>query len=119
MDNLSENFQRSEFKCKCNNCNFNTVDVELIRLLETVRARFGKPVTITSAARCASHNKAVGGSDTSQHLLGKAADIVVKDTPPSEVFEFVTAHMPNKGGFGAYNDFTHVDVRDEKSRWVG
>ena len=37
-------------------------------------------MTITSGYRTASHNTKVGGSRSSQHLLGRAADIQVQDT---------------------------------------
>jgi hypothetical protein len=35
---ISENFARSEFRCKCG-CGLDTVDTELLRLLENIRAR--------------------------------------------------------------------------------
>lgn len=44
------------------------------RVLEPVRAQFG-PVFINSGYRSPELNKAIGGADTSQHCLGKAADI--------------------------------------------
>jgi zinc D-Ala-D-Ala carboxypeptidase len=43
------------------------------QLLEPVRARFG-PVSIHSAFRGPSVNAAIGGSKTSQHMKGEAAD---------------------------------------------
>jgi len=77
MGNVSQNFNRSEFACKCG-CGFSTVDVDLIKVLEVVRRRFGKPITINSACRCEDHNKNIGGSYGSKHKQGIAADIVVK-----------------------------------------
>lgn len=44
-----------------------------VQLLEPVRAKFG-PVSIHSAFRGPSVNAAVGGSKTSQHMKGEAAD---------------------------------------------
>ncbi|EFB70384.1 hypothetical protein PROVRUST_08483, partial [Providencia rustigianii DSM 4541] len=41
-----------------------------------------KPVYVVSGRRCAKHNKAVGGAEHSQHLLGTAGDIKVKDVTP-------------------------------------
>jgi len=47
--------------------------------LEMVRALFGgKPVTITSGYRNPQVNAAVGGSETSDHMTGYAADFRVK-----------------------------------------
>lgn len=44
------------------------------KLLEPIRARFGV-VRITSGFRSVELNEAIGGSKTSQHLYGEAADI--------------------------------------------
>jgi len=115
MGDISKNFSRSEFACKCN-CGFNTVDVELIKLLEVVRTYFKKPVTINSACRCEKHNINVGGALHSKHKLGIAADITVKDTKPQLVYNFINTHAPDKYGLGNYNTFTHVDVRGDKWR---
>ncbi len=113
---VSENFDREEFACKCG-CGYAVVDVDLLRLLERVRAHFGKPVKINSACRCENHNKEVGGADGSKHKLGIAADIVVKDVDSSEVYNFIDRHLPGPLGLGSYNSFTHVDVREVKARW--
>jgi zinc D-Ala-D-Ala carboxypeptidase len=42
--------------------------------LEAVRAVLGAPLEISSGYRCAALNEAVGGSATSQHMLGLAVD---------------------------------------------
>jgi uncharacterized protein YcbK (DUF882 family) len=46
----------------------------LAEMLEVIRAKFG-PVSVTSAFRGPSVNARAGGSKTSQHLTGEAADI--------------------------------------------
>lgn len=114
---FSNNFSRSEFKCKCGNCNFDTVDHELITVLEDARKHFGKAVKINSACRCAAHNKAVGGKSKSKHLYGIAADIAVKDTTPLQVYSYLANKYSDKYGLGSYNTFTHIDVRQTKARW--
>ena len=45
-------------------------------VLDPLRKAYGKPIRITSGFRCPKLNKAVGGSPTSQHVSGMAADIV-------------------------------------------
>jgi len=49
----------------------------LAALLEQVRSLFGKPITINSGYRDEAVNAAVGGTPTSQHLTGSAADFLV------------------------------------------
>ena len=116
MGNISTHFNRKEFECKCG-CKFGAVDVELLRLLEEVREYFGKPVNITSACRCDSHNKKVGGSPKSQHKQARAADIVIKDIHPDKVYAYFDSRYPTQYGMGSYDSFTHIDTRDYKARW--
>ena len=71
------------------------------------------------------HNTAVGGSRSSQHLLGKAADIQVADTTVEAVAAYAESLMPGWGGVGRYpvkagraKGWVHVDTRPNKSRWT-
>jgi len=115
MTQLSPNFKREEFACKCG-CGFDTVDVALLSTLEYIRSYFGKPVTINSGCRCPEYNKKIGGEPDSQHMKARAADIVVKDVSPDKVADMLEQNNWN-GGLGRYDTFTHVDTRDVKARW--
>ena len=106
---LSKHFNRSEFSCKCG-CGFDTVDAQLLDYLESIRVYFNKPVEVNSSCSCAAHNKNLGGKPNSQHLYGRAADIVVKDVTPQEVAEFARG-LIEFGGVGEYRTFTHIDSR--------
>lgn len=46
-------------------------------ILDPLREKYGKPITVNSGYRCLALNNAMGGSKTSQHMLGLAADITV------------------------------------------
>lgn len=48
-------------------------------ILQPIRDKLGKPITITSGYRSSALNKAVGGAKSSQHLRGEAADIISDD----------------------------------------
>lgn len=51
-------------------------------ILDPLRDAYGQPIIVTSGFRCSKLNKAVGGTKTSQHMLGEAADIrTVSDKP--------------------------------------
>ena len=58
-------------------------------LLEPVRARFGAPVVIHSGFRGDTLNQAVGGSTTSQHPKGEAADFRVVGVPLVDVWMWI------------------------------
>lgn len=61
-------------------------------LLEPIRAKFG-PIRINSAFRGQESgvNAAVGGSKTSQHMLGEAADIVASAVSVEELHRWICA----------------------------
>lgn len=114
------NFKREEFACKCCGELYNNTSkfTELILVLEDVRAYFGGPVIITSGHRCEKHNKAVKGSPRSQHVYGYAADFIVRGVNPALVNEYLLKKYPDKYGIASAKNFTHLDVRDKKARWV-
>lgn len=54
--------------------------VELVDiLLDPLREAWGGPLIVSSGYRCPELNRAVGGSETSAHLAGWAADLVPGD----------------------------------------
>jgi uncharacterized protein YcbK (DUF882 family) len=111
---LSKHFNRKEFACRCG-CGFDTVDSMTLEALESIRQHFDKPVNVTSGCRCLVHNKAVGGSERSQHTKGRAADIQVKGVEPSAVADYATSLGLS---VGRYDSFTHVDSRSGlAARW--
>lgn len=117
MGDLSDNFSRLEFECHCG-CGFNTVDKELLDICEYVRSINGDvPLKVLSGCRCIMHNAAVGGAKHSQHKIGRAADLKVKN--PQDIYDQLCAHYPGEFGFGIYKTFVHVDSRSDATRWDG
>ncbi|MCC8051263.1 MAG: D-Ala-D-Ala carboxypeptidase family metallohydrolase [Clostridiales bacterium] len=49
------------------------------KILDPLRAAWGAPIVVNSGYRCPALNEAVGGSKTSDHMLGRAADIEAVD----------------------------------------
>ena len=113
---LSTNFAVKEFACKDGSDSI-VIEFELVEILQKIRDHFGKAVTINSAYRNATYNKKVGGASNSQHVFGRAADIVVSGVSPEKVAQYAEYLMPKKGGIGLYPAFTHVDVRASRARW--
>ena len=117
---ITANFKVKEFACK-DGTDTVFISTGLVQILQQIRYHFGKPITINSGYRTEDYNKSakVGGSAYSQHLYGMAADIVVKGVSPAKVAEYAETLLPNSGGIGRYDTFTHIDVRRQKSRWKG
>ena len=121
---LAPGFRVREFRCRDGSDTI-MIDQTLAVLLQAIREHFNKPITITSGYRTAAHNKSVGGAKSSQHLLGKAADIQVADTTVEAVAAYAESLMPDWGGVGRYpvksgraKGWVHVDTRPNKSSWT-
>jgi uncharacterized protein YcbK (DUF882 family) len=116
MGDLSTNFSRYEFECKCG-CGLDSIDYETLAVLEDIRGHFAERVDITSSHRCQVHNINVGGLSNSQHLRARAADIKVNGVEPEEVQRYLLQRYPNIYGIGCYQTFTHIDTRKGRARW--
>ncbi len=63
------------------------------KVLEPVRAHFGKPVRINSGYRSPRTNAAVGSSETSQHRRGEAADIEIEGVGNAVLARWIRDHL--------------------------
>lgn len=113
---LSAHFRVSEFASK-DGSEVILIDEELVRLLEQIRVWAGAPVTISSAYRSYSHNRAVGGASNSYHVKGQAADIIVSGKTPVEVARFAQAIGARGVGLYTRSRFVHVDTRLTRYFW--
>lgn len=122
---MTKNFNISEFECKCG-CEmppdvYSNI-IKLANQLQILRDVVGKPIKVTNAYRCETHNReVVGGVPNSQHILGKAADIKIKGYSPymlsKLIEELIYGGHLLQGGLGVYNTFVHYDIRKTKVRW--
>lgn len=116
--NVSEHFKLREFKCE-DNSRVVVLNAELISVLEKARRYFGgKAVNVNSGYRTVAYNSTLkNSSPKSQHTHGNAADIVVSDVEPIDVYNYFNETYHDTYGVGIYNTFVHIDVRPTKSRW--
>lgn len=119
MGDLSKNFSRSEFACKCG-CGFDTADHGLVYALQECAEDLGIQhmaavrIVITSGCRCTRHNTEVGGAPDSQHIYGRAADFKVylddKQLDPDSVDDYFKELHPGLSR-GIYSNRNHIDSR--------
>lgn len=113
---ITENFDDSEFSCKCG-CGFNIIDHRLVNRLQVVRDIAGVPIKIHSGCRCQKHNDMVGGEKHSLHLLGLAADWSFGG---DGLLKKLCERLINNwsGGFHYYEsmNFVHTDI-GKRRRW--
>ena len=121
---LEKNFNISEFKCKDGSevpeKHLGNV-TELCQNLQILRDHINRPIIIISGYRSPKYNKSIGSRSTSQHLLAKAADIIVPGMSTLEVrdtiIKLIKQNKMKKGGVGLYNNFVHYDIRGFNARW--
>lgn len=121
MGDLTKNFSRWEFACRCGRkkCDAPPLNMRLVCALQALRDTVGHPLTVSSGVRCKVHNmKQKNASRYSKHLLGIAADIKCEELTPVELKRFAEA-IPAfaQGGIGIYDWGIHVDVRGRRARW--
>lgn len=106
---ITPNFKVSEFACHDGTTKV-LIDYELACLLQFMRDIIGEPLTINSAYRTASHNKAVGGASNSYHKYGRAFDVSGADV------DLMCKILKSIGvkGIIKYPTFVHMDSRDKK-----
>lgn len=111
-------FTTEELACRCG-CGFGSterdIDKDLIESLNMMRVLYGKPMVVTSGARCKYYNGQIGGLPDSAHLPHlitaqcRAVDISVRSS--YDRYELMRIAL-NVGitRFGLGPDFLHLDV---------
>jgi uncharacterized protein YcbK (DUF882 family) len=117
MGDMTKDYSRSEFACKCG-CGFNAVNPVLVEALQKLRNAIDRPVRVLSGCRCAAHNRAVGGEMASQHLAGNAADVCVVGMTAREIYRGAAGITAFHGiGVDDERNFVHLDVREHFAHW--
>ena len=121
---MTKNFTKEEFDCNDGSempINIYHNMVKVANQLQVLRDELKKPIHINSAYRSEDYNKQIGGVKNSQHIMGRAADIVIKGMTPIEVSKIIEELISKgdmlQGGLGIYSSFVHYDIRGTKARW--
>jgi hypothetical protein len=65
------------------------------KVLEPIRVHFARPIILSSGYRSSALNRAVGGSSSSQHCSGEAADIDMDGTnvTNTQIFNYIKDNL--------------------------
>lgn len=122
MGDLSNNFSRWEFSCRCG-CGFDRIKPELVKQVQRFRdlLRFAAeeevPLRVTSGCRCPAHNAAIGGAKNSFHTQGMAVDFIFDYDHVISAGRMISRAneigLMKVAGIGVYpdRDFVHLDIR--------
>ena len=109
---------------KINNSPTNLIQLDnMLRLIHYVlnplRSKLGKPITVTSGFRCKQLNAhpQVKGAVNSQHLTGEAADIYVKGCSARTLFEYIrNSDIEYDQLINEYDRWVHISYRHGNNR---
>lgn len=117
---IANHLKLQEFACKCSRCQHKVgaAHVQLLKSWEYLRETLNEPIRVSSGFRCTYHNWNIGGVANSQHLIGKAMDLLlpVDDTFANDLF--ILLLEAGFKGIGRSKNFIHADVRDDYSFWM-
>ena len=121
---LTDNFSLNEFNSKDGAEMPAEVLENILKLsanLQIIRDAIGCTLHVNSAYRSPEHNKRIGGASKSQHLLGKASDLVSRNHTPKQLYDviqhLITHGKISEGGLSEYSSFVHYDIRGTRARW--
>lgn len=109
---ITRNFKWIEFACPCGCGKDRPIDPHFIYLLQNLRDKINQPIYVTTGGgiRCRVYNKRIGGYIDSPHLIGKAADIYVKNMDIVSLAKQARDISFNRIGLYSFSHFIHVDV---------
>ena len=85
--------------------------------LELIRSHAcgGAPIIVTSGYRCTELNRIIGGVPDSNHVLGRAADIICPRMPTTLLFDRIRRMGPSETGEGLIR---WDELIEECATWV-
>ena len=120
----SKNF--SEKELSCSHCGVNKMTQETVDALQGLRDAIGKPISLSSAYRCPTHNDSISSTGKEgPHTTGKAVEIACSGKFAHEILGIVMIRSSIWKGIGISQKgkhtsrFIHLDTIDSDMRpWV-
>lgn len=90
--------------------------MELGRAFERVRELCGFPLIVNSGYRTEAYNRSIGGAKFSQHVQGRAVDLIPTKKGKADMEALISAARmaASEGllrGIARYSGFVHIDTR--------
>ena len=113
-------FAENELACK--GTGVIKLDMRFAAALPALRAKWDRPMILTSVCRTPEHNERAGGHPRSLHLTENpvhptegtmAADVAWRDWPQAEQLQFARVAYRLGWAIGLHNGFCHIDRRGD------
>ena len=111
-------FSWDEFDCPSLPGSGVNMETKFVKLLDELRANYGKPIKINSGFRTMEHNATLkNSSPNSSHLKGLAVDIHCNNS--NDRFELIKCALElNINRIGIASTFLHIDIDTNKPKNV-
>ena len=113
---ISQVAERNSYRNEPNEKQIENLKLLCTNVLQPLREIIGVPVFINSGFRSFDVNAAVGGKFNSQHLEGKAADIIVPSMNLVDVFNIILQKLSFDQLIYEFGKWIHVSWNGEKNR---
>ncbi|MEW6506155.1 MAG: D-Ala-D-Ala carboxypeptidase family metallohydrolase [Bacteroidota bacterium] len=113
---ISQEAERHGYKNEPNEKQIENLRLLCVNVLQPLREIINVPIYINSGFRSFDVNAAVGGRFNSQHLEGKAADLVVPSMNLADVFNIVLERISFDQLIYEFGKWIHVSWNGEKNR---
>lgn len=96
---------------------FNIGSIILVKCLQELRDKIGKPIVVNSGYRQFEYNKKIGGDTNSPHLRGWAADIRkvdgISDNSMAIFWERICSQNCEIGAINLYDTYYHLEINSD------
>ena len=110
---VTPHFKTNELECHCG-CQQMGMTDDMLKVLEEIRKEMNRPLYLSSAFRCPTHNNSVSEVKNGPHTLGKAVDILISGADCLRLLDTARKHgisgvgLQQKGDHG--RRFCHIDI---------
>lgn len=125
---MTPHFNESEVACKCG-CGM-LPRLDFMEKVETLRVAYGKPLKVTSAARCPEYNAKVSSTGlTGPHTTGRAIDFGVSGADAHHLLRTAMRHCnftgigvsqkgPHEKRFLHFDDLPNAEGQPRPTVWT-